>query len=199
MKKLLFVILTTALSLAAQNTASISGTVTDASGAAVAGATVTATNIGNSAKREAPYTTRVQSIFELLPVGEYRVEVNATGFKKFIRTGVVLNIDQSARIDAPLTIGAVTEEITVEGGAPLVNTENAVIGRVTENKEIIDLPILDRNVYNLVTLTAGVDNNATSFTLGYPQQNININGGVDGGAGSVNYYLDGGTNRSEEH
>jgi len=194
MKKVIFVILLAALCLTAQNTANISGTVTDASGAAVAGATVTATNIGNSAKRETKSNPSGQYVFELLPVGEYRIEVNATGFKKFIQTGVVLNIDQSARIDVPLSIGAVTEEITVEGGAPLVNTENAVIGRVTENKEIIDLPILDRNVYNLVSLTAGVDNNATSFTLGYPQQNININGGVDGGAGSVNYYLDGGTN-----
>ncbi len=194
MRKAIFAILAATLLLAAQNTANISGTVTDASGAAVASAVVTLTNTTTSAKRETKTNNTGQYVFELMPVGEYSIEVTAPGFKKFVRNGIVLNIDQAARIDAPLVVGAVTEQVTVEAGVPLVNTENAAIGRVTENKEIIDLPILDRNVYNLVTLTPGVDNNQTSFTLGYPQQNININGGVDGGAGSVNYYLDGGTN-----
>ncbi len=194
MKKVIFVVLFSALSLAAQNTASISGTVTDASGAAVANAAVTVTNIGNSMKRETVSNNEGQYVFELLPVGEYRLEAGAAGFKKFIRSGIVLNIDQSARIDAPLTVGAVTENVTVQGGAPLVNTENATLGRVTENQEIVDLPIVDRNVYSLLTLTAGVENSANGFTLGYPEQRTNINGGADGGAGSVNYYLDGGAN-----
>src|SRR5580658_10386373 len=141
MKKVLFAILLAALCLTAQNTANISGTVTDASGAAVSGADVAAINVGNSAKREAKTNAEGQYVFELLPVGEYRIEVNANGFKKFVRTGVVLDIDQSARIDAPLTVGAVTEQVTVAGGAPLVNTESAMIGRVTENAEIVDLPI----------------------------------------------------------
>ena len=60
--------------------------------------------------------------------------------------------------------------------------------------EINNLPIVGRNVYTLLSLTPGVDSNANGIVLGYPEQRTMINGGVDGGAGSVNYYLDGGTN-----
>ena len=63
-----------------------------------------------------------------------------------------------------------------------------------ENSEITTLPIVGRNVYTLLNLTPGVESTANSIVLGYPEQRTMINGGVDGGAGSVNYYLDGGTN-----
>ena len=75
-----------------------------------------------------------------------------------------------------------------------MNTSNPQIGRTTENAEIQNLPIVGRNVYTLLSLTPGVDSNVNSIVLGFPQQVTMINGGVDGGAGSVNYFLDGGTN-----
>ena len=75
-----------------------------------------------------------------------------------------------------------------------MNTTSADVGRLVENKEIVQLPIVNRNVYALLSLTAGVESNANSIVLGYPEQRTLINGGVDGGAGSVTYYMDGGIN-----
>ena len=75
-----------------------------------------------------------------------------------------------------------------------MNTSNVELGRTVGNAEIVDLPIVNRNLYTLLDLTPGVQRNDNSIVLGYPEQRTLINGGVDGGAGSVNYYLDGGVN-----
>ncbi len=194
MKKALVVILLATATLLAQNTATITGTVKDSTGATVPKAQVTATNVGTNLSRTAVSNDEGEYRLDLLPTGEYRVEANVQGFKKFLRTGLVLEINQTARVDVVLQVGAVSETLTVNEAASLVNTENAQLGRVTNNKEITELPIVDRNVYTLLTLTPGVENSANSFTLGFPEQRTNINGGSDGGAGSVNYYLDGGSN-----
>jgi outer membrane receptor protein involved in Fe transport len=194
-KQVWIVLLLATTTLFAQNAATVTGTVKDASGATVPKAQVTATNVGTSLSRSAVANDEGEYVLEFLPVGEYRVEVNMPGFKKFVRSGLVLEVNQTARVDVTLQVGAVTETLTVVEAAPLVNTENAALGRVTENKEITELPIVDRNVYGLLTLTAGVENNVNNtFTLGFPEQRTNINGGSDGGAGSVSYYLDGGSN-----
>jgi hypothetical protein len=184
-----------AIALLAQiTTTTISGIVTDATGAGIPNAQVTVSNTGTGAAHTV--TTNVQGAYriDLLPAGGYEVEVSATGFKKSKQTGVVLELNRPARVDASLSIGSVNEEVTVAADAPLVNTSNAQVGRTTGNSEIINLPIVGRNVYTLLNLTPGVDSNVNSIVLGYPQQVTMINGGVDGGAGSVNYFLDGGTN-----
>ncbi len=84
--------------------------------------------------------------------------------------------------------------VSVEAAPPIVDTENATIGRLVENTEVENLPIVNRNVYTLLQLTPGVQSSQNSIVLGYPEQRTLINGGVDGGAGSVSYYLDGGIN-----
>lgn len=184
-----------ACSLGAQiTTTTLTGTVTDSTGAAVPNAQVTATNTGTSLARTVATNSQGEYRVEFLPVGSYQVEVNAPGFKKFVHSGVVLQINETARVDALLQIGGTNETVTVTSEAPLVNTDNAVVGRTVENAEIIDLPIVNRNVYTLLTLTPGVESSSNSIVLGYPEQRTMINGGVDGGAGSVNYYLDGGNN-----
>ena len=99
-----------------------------------------------------------------------------------------------ARVDATVDVGTMSEQVEVTAAAPLVNTDNAQIGRTVENAEITTLPIVGRNVYSLLNLTPGVESTANSIVLGFPEQRTMINGGVDGGTGSVNYYLDGGTN-----
>ncbi|HEV2688189.1 MAG TPA: TonB-dependent receptor, partial [Bryobacteraceae bacterium] len=175
-------------------TTTIYGTVTDRSGATVPNAEIVVTNVGTSLTRTAKSGPSGDYRIDLLPIGEYQVEVAAQGFKKFQRSGIVLEINRTARVDAALEIGAANESVTVVGDASLVNTDNAQIGRTVGNAEINSLPIVGRNVYTLLTLTPGVDSSANSIVLGYPEQRTMINGGVDGGAGSVNYYLDGGTN-----
>src|SRR5579864_2532916 len=182
-------------SLTAQvTTATIEGTVTDSSGATVPNAQVVATNAGTNQTRTVTTNAGGTYRVDLLPSGTYDVEVSAQGFKKFRQNGIVLEINRTARVDAALSIGALTEEVTITADAVMVNTSNAQIGRTTNGDEINNLPIVGRNVYTLLNLTPGVDSNVNSIVLGYPQQVTMINGGVDGGAGSVNYFLDGGTN-----
>ena len=175
-------------------TSTILGTVSDASGASVPAASVTATNIGTNFSRTVQTSPRGEYRMEFLPLGSYTVEITAGGFKKFSQSGIVLTANVDGRVNATLQIGQATETINVSSDAPQVNTSNAQIGRTVDNAEISELPIVGRNVYSLLTLTPGVDSSSNSIVLGFPEQRTMINGGVDGGAGSVNYFLDGGTN-----
>ncbi|HUM00596.1 MAG TPA: carboxypeptidase-like regulatory domain-containing protein, partial [Mycobacterium sp.] len=178
----------------AQTTTTLFGTITDKTGAVLPGAQVTAINAGTNLTRTAQTGAQGEYRMEFMPIGEYSIEVSAKGFKKSVQKGVVLQVSVPARVDAQLDVGLITEAVEVTAAAPSVNTENAQIGRTVENTEITTLPIVGRNVYTLLSLTPGVSSNANSIVLGYPEQRTMINGGVDGGAGSVNYFLDGGTN-----
>jgi len=201
LKKLLFVLGALVLGLsvtggarAQVTTTTLFGQVTDSKGGAVAGAEVTAMNQETSVSRSAQSNDRGEYRIEFLPIGNYSVGVTAAGFKKFVQTGVVLDVDKATRADASLQIGDVATTVSVEATLPLVETENATIGRLVENAEVESLPIVNRNVYTLLQLTPGVQSSQNSIVLGYPEQRTLINGGVDGGAGSVSYYLDGGIN-----
>ena len=180
--------------LAAQTTTTLYGTVTDKTGAVIPNAQVTAVNTGTNLTRTSETNAEGLYRFEFMPIGSYSVEVTVKGFKKFVQKGITLDVNVSSRVDASLDIGDSSQEVQVEAAAPTVNTEDAQLGRTVENSEITTLPIVGRNVYTLLTLTPGVESSANSIVLGYPEQRTMINGGVDGGAGSVNYYLDGGTN-----
>ena len=141
---------------------------------------------------------------EFLPIGSYVVEVTLSGFKTSTRSGIVLNVNDTARVDASLSVGGVAETVTVEAEAPAVNTSTSDISRTIDAAAIESLPLVDRNVYTLLDLTPGVQSNnngvasassgTNSLILGFPEQRTLINGGADGGTGSVNYYLDGGIN-----
>ena len=190
----LSILLLPAASFGQVTTTNMSGAVTDSSGAAVPSAQVTVTNTGTGFTRTAQSGAQGEYHLEFLPIGNYNVEVSANGFKKVVRTGIVLQADQPARVDAQLQLGQVTETIEVTSEIPLVNTSNPEIGRTIETQEMIDLPIVNRNPYTLLDLVPGVQRNDNSIVLGYPEQRTLINGGIDAGAGSVNYYLDGGIN-----
>ena len=141
---------------------------------------------------------------EFLPIGSYIVEVTLSGFKTSTRSGIVLNVNDTARVDASLSLGGVAETVNVEAEAPAVNTSTSDISRTIDAAAIESLPLVDRNVYTLLDLTPGVQSNnngvasassgTNSLILGFPEQRTLINGGADGGTGSVNYYLDGGIN-----
>ena len=180
--------------IAQVTTTNMTGTVTDSSGAAVPSAQVTVTNTGTGFTRTVQTGAQGEYHLEFLPIGNYNVEVSANGFKKVVRTGIVLQADQPARVDAQLQLGQVTETIEVTSEIPLVNTSNPEIGRTIETQEMVNLPIVNRNPYTLLDLVPGVQRNDNSIVLGYPEQRTLINGGIDAGAGSVNYYLDGGIN-----
>ncbi len=177
------------------------GQVTDASGATVPGAQVSVTNTDTNLFRTVESSADGEYRIELLPVGSYRVEVTAAGFKRMVRHGVVLEVNVPARVDLVLQLGDVSQTVTVTERVPLINSTSPEIGRTIEHEEIENVPLVNRNAYQLLELTPGVQNSTFNpgqpnpvITLGYPEQRTFINGGVDGGAGSVSYYLDGGIN-----
>lgn len=185
--------------------ATITGTITDQSGAAVPAASVTARNIDTGLTRTV--TTGDDGFYrlEFIPVGNYEIEVSATsGFKKANQAGIVLRVGDTVRVDVSLEVGGLDEVVTVSTAPPEVNTSNAELGRTVQTEEIENLPLVERNVFALLDLTPGVQSNNAGIsntaqgnlqsTLGFPEQRTLINGGTDGGTGSVNYFLDGGTN-----
>ncbi len=146
-----------ALPLAAQSyTAALRGTVTDPSGFAVAGAKVTA----NEADRNVPHPTVTDGsgryTLTALPPGKYELAVEAAGFKKSIQQKFELLVQQAATIDVQLQVGDVSTSVNVESVAPLLNTTNASLGQVIDNKYMVTLPNLGRDSLALVYLTPGV-------------------------------------------
>src|SRR5882757_3661921 len=184
------------IALAQISTTTLYGTVTDATGAAIPNATVTVTQTETNLTRTV--TTRDDGSYraELLPVGPYRVKAEAVGFKSLERTGITLTVMESAHLDLPLSVGETSEIVSVTSELPLVNSANATLGRTVDNKEIDNLPLVNRNVYQLLTLTAGVQSSTNVNLLGYPEQHTIINGSSDSTVGQVSYYLDGGSNMS---
>ncbi len=137
-------------------TGTITGSISDSSGASVAGAKVQITNTGTNARVEV--TTNIEGNYTapLLPPGAYRVNVSAAGFKAFEQAGIQLQVQQQARVNIVLQVGAMTESVTVQGDAALVEATTSSIGKVVDNKRILELPLNTRNVYSLVNLTPGV-------------------------------------------
>ncbi len=191
--------------IAQTTSATIIGTVSDPAGAPVPAASVTARNADTGLTRTVSTGEDGNFRLEFLPVGNYSVEVTATsGFKKASQTGIVLQVGDILRNDITLEVGAVTEEVTITDAPPEVNTSSPELGRTIQSVEITNLPLVERNVYALLDLTPGVQSNNTgvssasvgtsNLSLGFPEQRTLINGGTDGGTGSVNYFLDGGTN-----
>lgn len=192
---LLSILVVSAASVAAQvTTVTISGTVSDATGAVVPNAQVTAINTETNFSRTATTDASGQYSIQFLPIGPYRLEVSASGFKKFAQSGIVLEVNRNARIDPALEAGAVTETVSVTSDAPLVETNNATLGQTTNNEEITRLPLVNRDVYSLLELSAGVDSTTNNNIFGSPAQVTTVNGSANSGGGTVNYYLDGGSN-----
>jgi outer membrane receptor protein involved in Fe transport len=195
-------VITSSVGLRAQITSTtMYGQVVDATGAAVASAQVSVTNTDTNLSRTVQTNGEGEYRIELLPVGSYQVEVTAPGFKKTVLSGVVLEVNVPARVDVMMQLGDVSQTVTVTERVPLINTTSPEIGRTIQPEEIENVPLVNRNVYQLLELTPGVQNSTFNpgqpnpvITLGYPEQRTFINGGVDGGAGSVSYYLDGGIN-----
>ncbi len=172
---------------------SIFGTISDKSGAVVAKAEVTATNTQTGVERNTTTNSTGYYQLEFLPAGQYMVEITAPGFSKFEETSIVVVATQSTRVDAALNPGGVTNSIEVKGATPLINTNDAEVGATVENIQITELPIVNRNVYTLLNIVPGVQQNSNQVGLGLPEQHTSIDGGVEAGySASVNYYLDGG-------
>jgi hypothetical protein len=139
-----------------QTFGAIGGDTRDASGAAIAGATVTAVNIATNASRTVVSNEAGGYNFPSLPPGTYLVRVEKPGFKTLVRNQIELQVQQAARVDFELQIGQVSESIEVAGNAALLATDDATVGTVIENRRIVELPLNGRNYLQLVSLAPNV-------------------------------------------
>ena len=142
--------------LSAQNFATITGSVTDKSGAGAAGAKITATSLATQVAREAAADESGIYTLPLLPPGRYRISVQKTGFRQAVQDNVSLEVNQTARLDFQLEVGQVTETVEVKASAPLLESDNSAIGQVIEQKAVAELPLNGRNFVQLATLGPGV-------------------------------------------
>jgi hypothetical protein len=137
-------------------TGSISGVVTDSSGAVVIGATVTATETQTDIRSEITTDSKGFYNFPALPIGTYDVEVKADGFKLFQQKGLVVDANSALRVDAKLQVGQATEKVTVFSDAVHVDMESTQTGEVIEGRKILSVPLNGRAYTDLLSLQPGV-------------------------------------------
>ena len=136
--------------------ASITGIIQDASGAAISGARVAVTNIQQNTTVETVTNASGNYVTPFLTPGEYRMTVTFPGFSQYVRSSIVLQTQDRARVDVQLTLGEVTESVTVTDSVSLIESETASRSQVISNKLIEDVPTQGRNPFQLAWAAAGV-------------------------------------------
>ena len=195
---LLVAAMVTIVSIEAQEvTAAINGAVTDPSGAAIAGAQVTVTDVDRGTRFTA--ATGIGGNYSLprLPVGRYEVRVENAGFQTAVKKDVTLVLNQVAEINFQLVIGNVGQTVEVTSAAPLLQTEQTQVNTVMETNAILALPLQSRNYQQLALLTAGAvttspasfNSGQTTFNSGRPD--------INGNREQANYYLLDGMDNNE--
>jgi hypothetical protein len=142
-----------AIAIQAQTQGDITGLVTDSSGAVIPGANVTVTNKATAAVRKAVTNSEGLYAFPSLPPGVYILRVEQDGFKISQIDNIKLEVQQAARLDVTLEVGQVGETVTIDSIPALLNSENATLGTVVENRIVADLPLNGRQYLNLVALS----------------------------------------------
>src|SRR5262249_30849534 len=143
--------------VSAQTSGEITGLVTDPSGAAVAGATVTVTNKATGATRISATNGEGLYAFPSLLPGVYELKIERQGFKTARLDNITLEVQQTARLDVKMEVGAVGESVTISSAGALLNAETATVGTVIENKIVVELPLNGRQYLNLVALSPNVN------------------------------------------
>jgi hypothetical protein len=178
--------------------ARLSGSVLDASGAAVAGAQVKATSTATNLTQNVTADGAGNYAFASLPPGPYTVTVDASGFQESVDTGIVLTVGQSASLNITVKVGQATESTTVNAAAEIINTSTAEISQVIDENSVKELPLNGRDPSSLVFLSAGVTNELQSQASTLPGGNSfpTESGASAGGGrqGSTWYLLDGVSN-----
>jgi Carboxypeptidase regulatory-like domain/TonB dependent receptor len=172
-----------------QATASIGGTVSDATGARIPGVEVAVTQTDTGVSRTTVTNETGTYVLPTLPIGPYRLEAMLPGFRTFVQTGV-LQVNDQVAINVALEVGQVAERVEVSASAALVETRNVGVGQLIENERILELPLNGRSVTELITLTGGAVQTSTARfnTGGSNQPMVSVGGGVGFGTG---YTLDG--------
>ena len=192
-------ILAAALPLLAQtrDTGSIFGTVADTQGAAITGAVVTLTNVATGQARKDAADASGSYLFSLLPVGSYSIAVEQPGFRRYERTGILLQANENVKVDVGLEVGDIKTTVSVEASATQVETRSVTIRETVDRARVVELPLNGRNAADLALLTPGVvpsgsntgDQNSNIHPRG--QKEFSVNGSRNN---NVRFTLDGGEN-----
>lgn len=179
-----------------QGTGTISGIVTDSQDAVVVGADVEVANVDTGALFRAKSNDRGYYIAPGMAVGRYEVRATMEGFKKAVRAGITLQVNQNAQINITLQVGQVVESVEVTAQAALVDTGSATLGQVVENRRVQELPLNGRSALALTLMTAGVISNSGSTQSGFGDRGIGLSSiSINGGPNSMNaQMLDGNNN-----
>jgi Carboxypeptidase regulatory-like domain/TonB dependent receptor len=173
-----------------QSTAQVSGFVRDQSGAVLPGVEVAATQTDTGIARTTVTNETGAYILPNLPIGPYRLEAGLPGFRKFVQTGIVLQVNANPVINIVLEVGQVAETVEVQADAVLVETRNTGVGQVIDNVRVTELPLNGRQVTELIILSgAAVGGGAQNTPRNYPTDIISVGGGSNDG---LTFLLDGG-------
>ena len=179
------------------SSSALNGSVADASGALVSGATVTLTGTENGVTRTFTTSGSGSFAFRLLPPGAYTLKVDSPGFKSYRQEGIVLSAAQTATQAISLTIGSGSDQVTVTSDIPLLNLDNANLSADISSKQVVELPLNLRNVYGLATLNSSVQNSSATQRLngggtqGTADQDISFLNFGGGFFGTTAFLLDG--------
>ncbi len=184
----LFIFFSPASLFATDRTGTITGTVTDPSGAVIRKARVTVRNEETNTHREAVSNDDGDYTVALLTPGHYRVAVESTGFRRSVLTGVNVDVDQTVRLDFSLKIGATAEEVNVTDAPPIVQTDTSTLGQVVNNRLVQDLPLNQRNFLSFTLLVPGSQVPAEGSQNSTQGGAISVNGAREQ---SNNFLLDG--------
>ena len=175
--------------LAQGTTGAIDVTVTDTSGSVVPGASVTATNMETGAVSSAKSDDVGRCLLPLLRVGRYRIVVEQAGFQKLQRDDVIVNATETVRLDLRLAVGALSETVTVTEATPLLQSEQATMGHVVEQRQITSIPLATRNFTQLLGTSPGVVGSIfNADNPGTGSDTVSVNGAR---RGSNNLMVDG--------
>jgi len=180
---------------------SVSGTVTDQSGSMVPAASVRMTETDKGTVHTAAVGADGRYTFNNLPAGPYRLEVQASGFKNYSQTGIILQVAENVTQNVALQVGSLTETVEVQADASMVETRDSSIAHVIEQQRIVDLPLNGRNLTSLLMLS-GVATGTMTLNGGDLTRSKNMGGSngsgqfsvAGGAANGLNYLLDGGDN-----
>jgi hypothetical protein len=175
--------------------ASVSGRVTDPQGAAVSGADVKITSTETGAVRSA--VTNNEGLYSIpnLPIGEYTLEVTSAGFQAYVQKGISLRVNDNIQINVPLSVGNVSQQVTVSAAAQMVQTQDNSISQVIDQHRIAELPLNGRQATQLILISGAAVTTPGGDMTGsknfYSSTTISVAGGQ---ANQLNYLLDGGDN-----